>query len=141
VAEVKSFESDVESSDSDVESDSEPELKRGIWIIDAEPSATVATTKFHPCEPDEPEEGEHLFHSQIWVKDTLLHFIVDSGSQKNLILVEVINQLALLTMPHPQPYTIGWLRQRSDLHVSQQCQLSYDINPFKDEVLCDLSPL
>ena len=44
-------------------------------------------------------------------------------------------------MPHPQPYTIGWLRQGSDLCINQQCLLSYDIKPFKDEVLCDVSPL
>jgi hypothetical protein len=44
-------------------------------------------------------------------------------------------------MPHPQPYTIGWLCQGSDLCVSQQCRLSYDIKPFKDEVLCYVSPL
>jgi hypothetical protein len=50
-----------------------------------EPSATIATTKLQPGEPDEPEEGECLFHSQMWVKGTPLHFIVDSGSQKNLI--------------------------------------------------------
>jgi hypothetical protein len=31
-------------------------------------------------EPTDPEEGEHLFHSQMWVKGTPLHFIVDSGS-------------------------------------------------------------
>jgi hypothetical protein len=37
--------------------------KKGDRIIDAEPSATIATTKVHPSEPDEPEEGEHLFHS------------------------------------------------------------------------------
>jgi hypothetical protein len=44
-------------------------------------------------------------------------------------------------MQNPQPYTIGWLRQGSDLRVSQQCRLSYDIKPFKDKVLCDVSPL
>jgi hypothetical protein len=69
-----------------------------------EPSATVATTKLQPGEPDEPEEGEHLFHSQMWVKGTPLHFIIDSSSQKNLISAEVIKWLALLTIPHPQPY-------------------------------------
>jgi hypothetical protein len=69
----------------------------------------------------EPEEGERLFHSQMWVKGTPLHFIVDSGSQKNLISVEVVKQLALPTTSHPQPYTIGWLCQGSDLHVNQQC--------------------
>jgi hypothetical protein len=61
-------------------SDSEPEPERGRQIIDAEPSATVATTKLHPGELDEPEEEEQFFHSQMWVKGTPLHFIVDSGS-------------------------------------------------------------
>jgi hypothetical protein len=43
----------------------------------------------------------------MWVKGTPLHFIVDSGSQKNLISTEVIKQLGFLTTPHPQPYNIG----------------------------------
>jgi hypothetical protein len=131
----------VKASESDVDSDSETKPERGRRIIDAEPSATVATTKIHPGEPDEPEEGEHLFHSQMWVKGTPLHFIVDSGSQKNLISVEVIKRLALPTTLHPQPYTIGWLHQGSDLRVGQRCRLSYGIKPFKDEVLCDVAPL
>jgi hypothetical protein len=109
----------VKASESDADSDSETELERGRQIIDAEPSATFATTKLQHSEPDEPKEGEHLFHSHMWVKGTPLHFIVDRGSQKNLISVEVVNRLALPTTPHPQPYTIGWLRQGSDLHISQ----------------------
>ena len=75
----------------------------------------------------------------MWVKGALLHFIVDSGSQKNLISVEVIKQMDLLTTPHPQPYTINWLLKGRDLCVSQQCRLPYDIKPFKDEVLCDVN--
>jgi hypothetical protein len=98
---------EVKASESDAGSNSDSKLERGIWIIDVEPNATVATTKLQPGEPDEPKEGECLFHSQMWVKGTLLHFIIDSGSQKNLISVEVIKRLALPTMPHPQPYTIG----------------------------------
>jgi hypothetical protein len=77
----------------------------------------------------------------MWVKGTPLHFIVDSGSQKNLISAEIIKQLGLSTTPHPQPYNIGWLRQGRDLCIIQQCRLSYDIQPFKDEVLCDVAPL
>jgi hypothetical protein len=77
----------------------------------------------------------------MWVKGTPLHFIIDSGSQKNLISAEVIKRLSLPTILHPQPYTIGWLRQGSNIRVSQQCLLSYDIKPFKYEVLCDVSPL
>jgi hypothetical protein len=77
----------------------------------------------------------------MWVKGTPLHFMVDSGSQKNLISVEFVKRLALPKTPHPQPYTIGCLGQGSNLSVDQQCQLSYGIKPFKDEVLCDVSPL
>jgi hypothetical protein len=91
--------------------DSESDSEQGKWIIDAEPSATITTTKIQPDESEELEEGEHLFHSQMWVKGTPLHFIVDSGSQKNLISAKVIKRLKLSTMPHPQPYTIGWLSQ------------------------------
>jgi hypothetical protein len=123
----------------DSESDSENTGKR--QIIDVDPTAIVATAAIQPEEPTDPEEREHLFHSQMWVKGTPLHFIVDSGSQKNLISAEVVKQLGLSTTPHPQPYNIGWLRQGRDLRVSQQCRLSYGIQPFKDEVLCDVSPL
>jgi hypothetical protein len=49
-------------------------------IIDADPTAIVVITVIQPEEPTDPEEGERLFHSQMWVKETPLHFIVDSGS-------------------------------------------------------------
>jgi hypothetical protein len=131
----------VKSSESNADSYSEPKPERGIWIIDIEPSATIATTKLQPGELDKPEEGEHLFHSQMWVKGTPLHFIIDRGSHKNLNSAEVVKRLALPTTSHPQAYTIGWLNQGSDLRIIQQGRLLYDIKPFKDEVLCDVSPL
>jgi hypothetical protein len=84
VAEIKDKEPNPDS-----ESDSENTGKR--QIIDADPTAIVATTTIQPEEPTDPEEGEHLFHSQMWVKGTPLHFIVDSGSQKNLISAESSN--------------------------------------------------
>jgi hypothetical protein len=43
-------------------------------------SAIVATTKIQRGEPNEPEEGERFFHSQLWVKGTPLPFIIDSSS-------------------------------------------------------------
>jgi hypothetical protein len=128
-------------SESEEDSDSESNPKNGKRIINVEPNATVATTKVQPSEPEEREEGERLFFSHMWVKGNLLHFIVDSDSQKNLISENIIKQLDLLIKLHPQPYTIGWLLQGRDLCIIQQCRLPNNINPFKDEVLCDIYPL
>jgi hypothetical protein len=91
----------------------------GKQIIDAKPNATIAATTIQPEEPEELEEGERLFHSQMWVNGTPLHFIVDSRSQKKLISVEVVKRLKLPTMPHPQPYTIGWLSRGRNIRVSE----------------------
>jgi hypothetical protein len=55
VAEVKASESE---DDSNFDSNHEG----GKQIIHVEPSAMVATTKVRPSEPEEPEEGERLFH-------------------------------------------------------------------------------
>jgi hypothetical protein len=81
--------------------DSNSENNKRRQIIDVESTAIVATTIIQLKEPEDPEEGGCLFHSQMWVKGTPLHFIVDSEIQKNLILAEVIKQLGLPTTPHP----------------------------------------
>jgi hypothetical protein len=83
----------------DSESDSENTDRR--QIIDAYPTVIVTTAAIQLEEPIDPEEGERLFHSNMWVKGTQLHFIVESGSQKNLISTEVVKQLGLSKSPHP----------------------------------------
>jgi hypothetical protein len=93
VAEIKDKESNPDS-----EYDSENNGKR--QIIDIDPIVTVMITTIQPEEPTDLEEGEHLFHLQMWVKGNPLHFIVDSGNQKNLISIEVVKQLGLSTTPH-----------------------------------------
>eukprot|EP00253_Pinus_taeda_P001423 PITA_01423 len=54
------------------------------------------------------KEEEHLFHSEMWVKGSLLQFIVDSESQKNLISAEVVKWLGLPTTTHPQSQPYLW---------------------------------
>jgi hypothetical protein len=69
---------ELKNSKLDPDSNSDLDTGKGKHIIDAEPSANVTTTQIHPEEPEESEEGECLFHSQMWVKGALLHFIVDN---------------------------------------------------------------
>jgi hypothetical protein len=137
----QSLVAEMKDSESEEDFDSELNPEGGKQIIDSKPSSIVSTTKFHPGEPEEPKEWEHLFHSQMWVKGAPLHFVVDSSSQMNLISVEVIKRMDLPMTFHLHPYTIDWLNQGRDLRAIQQCHLPYDINPFKDEVLCYISPL
>jgi hypothetical protein len=132
---------ELKASESKVDSDYESNPEGGKQIIDVEPSAMVPTTKFRLSKPKEQEEGERFFHSHMWFKGALIHFIVYSGSQKNLISTDIIKRLNLPMTLYPQPYSISWLRHGRDVRVSQQCCLPYGIKPFKDEVLCDISPL
>ena len=64
----------VSESDVGFDSKSEPDKgnDKGKQIIDADPNATVATTKIQKNEPEDPEEEERLFHSQMWVKGSPL---------------------------------------------------------------------
>jgi hypothetical protein len=94
VAEIKDKELKLDS-----ETDSENTGKRKI--IDEDPTSIVVTATIQPEEPTDPEEGEFIFHSHMWVKGTPLHFIVDSGIQKNLISTEVVKQFGFSTTPHP----------------------------------------
>ena len=82
MAELKALESNA---CSDSESELNMTNEKGKHLIDVEPNATIATTKIQKEELEDPEEEEHLFHSQMWVKGSLLQFIVNSGSQKNPI--------------------------------------------------------
>ena len=62
----QSLVAELKASESDACSDSEPEPDKGNGkgkqIIDAEPSATIATTKIQKNELEDLEEGEHIFH-------------------------------------------------------------------------------
>ena len=114
---------EIKASESDAYSDTKSEHKKGNdigkKIIDAEPNATVATMKIQKEEPEDSVEEDRIFHSQMWLKGSPLQFIVDSGSQKNLISAKVVKQLGFPTTTHPQPYTIRWLHQGRDLYISQ----------------------
>jgi hypothetical protein len=52
----KSLMVELKASESKFDFDFNSNPRRGKWIIDFEPSATVDTTKFRPSEPEEPKE-------------------------------------------------------------------------------------
>jgi hypothetical protein len=102
---------ELKEKESDPESYSYSDMEKGNHIINVESIATISTTNIQPDKSEEIEEGDHLFHSHMWVKGNPLHYIVENGSQNNMILTDVIKRLKLLRTEYPQPYTIGWLFQ------------------------------
>jgi hypothetical protein len=68
---------DIKDKEPNPDSESDSENNGKGQIIDANPTSIIATATIQPEEPANPEEGEHIFHSQMWVKGTPLHFIVD----------------------------------------------------------------
>lgn len=87
--------------------------------METEPNAITCTLQ--STKVDEEIEEEKLFHSKLQVQGKSLHFIVDNGSQKDLISSSVVKELGFPITPHPKPYSIGSLHKGRKLKVIQQC--------------------
>eukprot|EP00253_Pinus_taeda_P024081 PITA_24081 len=74
----------------------------------------MATTKIQKNDLEYQEQGERLFHSQMWVEGSPLQFIIDSGRQKNHISAEFMKCLGLSNTKHPQLYSIRYPIPRID---------------------------
>ena len=54
----------------------------------------------------------------------------------------MVKQLRLNTQRHHKPYTLKWIRNNNQLHITKQCTLRFVISSkFVDEVTCDVVPL
>jgi hypothetical protein len=50
-----------------------------------------------------------LFHIKVIMKHTKIDTLIDSGSQSNTILEEVVKKLVLETKMHHKPYSLNWI--------------------------------
>jgi hypothetical protein len=83
-----------------------------------------------------------LFHIRFIMRHTKVDTLIDSGSQSNLISEELIKQLGLKTHMHHKPYTLQWISNNHQLHITKQCTLKFAISSkFVDKVTCDVVPL
>jgi hypothetical protein len=59
-----------------------------------------------------------------------------------LISEEVVKQLGLNTQMHHKPYSLKWISNNHQFHITKQCTLKFAISSkFVDEVTCDVVPL
>jgi hypothetical protein len=63
------------------------------------------------------------------------------GSQVNLIFEALVKKMGLEMKPHPKPYPLGWVCEKSKLNVTKKCR-KFDIaSKLIDEVYLDVVQL
>jgi hypothetical protein len=83
-----------------------------------------------------------LFHLRVIMRNTKVDTLIDSGSQSNLISEELAKQLGLNNQMHHKPYTLKWISNNHQLHITNPCTLKFTISyKFVDEVTCYVVPL
>ena len=67
--------------------------------------------------------------------------VIGSGSTNNLVSTEMVENLKLKKTKHPVPYKVYWLHKGHQILVSEQCEVDFQIGPYKDKILCDVMPM
>jgi hypothetical protein len=84
----------------------------------------------------------NLFHIRVIMRHTKIDTLIDSGSQSNLISEELVKQLGLKTQTHHNPYTLKWISNHHQMHITKQCTIKFAISSkYVDEVTCDVVSL
>lgn len=52
-----------------------------------------------------------------------------------------MEKLKLPTIKHPRPYKLQWLNDYGEVKVTKQALVSFSIEKYTDEVLCDVVPM
>jgi hypothetical protein len=54
----------------------------------------------------------------------------------------LVKQLGLKTQPHHNPYTLKWISNHHQMHITKECTIKFAISSkYVDEVTCDVVPL
>lgn len=126
----------------DLGSDSGDETKIITMGLKGKDSIASTISSRKPIETQNERERIELFHIRIITKNNKVDTLFDSGSQANFISKDTVKKLNLETIPHPKPYTLGWVCDNAKLQVTRKCILVFSINAnFIDEVELNVIPL
>jgi hypothetical protein len=103
---------------------------------EVDPSLILMTT------PELGHTSVPLFMHNNQIKHKLATLILDNGSQNNLVSQDLVQHLQLPTTPHLDPYQLGWVQRGGPcITIARCCAVTFSIGPFRDIVVCDVSPL
>lgn len=83
-----------------------------------------------------------LFHIRVVMKHTKVETLFNLDSQVKLISESLVKKLGLETKLHLKIYPLGWVCDKSKLHVTKKCRAQFVIaSKLVDEVDLDVVPL
>ena len=86
-------------------------------------------------------QRKSLFRTTCKVKGKCCKMVIDSGSAENIVSIDMVEKLRLKKTKHPVPYKVSWLHRGHQILVSEQCEVDFQIGPYKDKILCDVMPM
>ncbi|PKI72878.1 hypothetical protein CRG98_006746 [Punica granatum] len=87
------------------------------------------------------EEWLHnnIFQSTCTIGNKVCRFMIDSGSNENIVSAEAVQKLSLRNEPHPKPYKLAWLKKGGEVSVSKRALVTFSIGSrYRDSVWCDV---
>ncbi|RDX97226.1 hypothetical protein CR513_20028, partial [Mucuna pruriens] len=99
---------------------------------------TRCALSIQPKEDGDMEQREHNFHTTCHINDKVCSMIIDSGSCTNVASTIIVEKINLQTAKHTRPYKLQWLSNIGEVKVDKQVSVSFAIENYKDEVLCDV---
>jgi len=89
----------------------------------------------------EENQRDHIFYSRCTIQGKVCSLIIDGDSCTNVASTHLVSKLGLSTIPHPQPYSLQWLKKGNEVQVTKQALISFSVANLRDEVLCDVLPM
>ena len=53
----------------------------------------------------------------------------------------MVEKPSLNRTKHYVPYKVSWLHNVHQILVSEQCEVEFQIGPYKEKILCDVMPM
>ena len=91
--------------------------------------------------PKIEEEDRHqtsIFHMLVRCGNHSQKLIIDNGNCMNVVSTSTIEHLKLPVEPHPQPYKVTWINNKS-IPANQRCFISLSCGVYSDSIWCDVT--